>query len=336
MTVGITGANGFIGNHLIRSALAKHHRPAVFLQSGSSTGPIDDVLGSCDVFWGDLLEPDSLDPFLRRSSVVFHLAGFNRYWSRDPRTFHRVNIEGALNIAKGCSRNGIERLVHVSSCITLGASDRPVARNEQSEFNLHGIRFLYGETKRAGEFEVQNWARKSGLFTVIVNPTSAIGERDHGPTPIGKPISDICKGLWPVYVAGGACFIDVRDVIDGLWLALENGKTTERYCLAGDNLTNREFMTLVAALAGAAEPRLQVPRLMLDALARGAEWISDRLTHREPMLTRGMTALVGRYLYFDGAKARRELGFAPGPSAAGIERCVRWFQAQHRGARTWS
>jgi dihydroflavonol-4-reductase len=336
MQIGITGANGFIGNHLIRSALAKGHRPALFLQSGSSTRPIDDVLGSCEAFWGDLLEPESLEPFLRRSTAVFHLAGLNRYWSKDPRDFHRINIEGALNVARGCSRNGIEKLVHVSSCITLGASDRPVSRNEESEFNLHGIRFLYGETKAAGEFEVRSWARTSGLPTVIVNPASAVGERDHGPTPIGKPISDICRGLWPVYVAGGACFIDVRDVIHGLWLALEKGRTTERYCLAGDNLTNRQFMTLVARFAGVAAPRFKMPRLVLEALAGGTEWTSDWLTHREPMLTRGMSALVGRYLYFDGTKARRELGFAPGPSAAGIERCVRWFQATHSGARAWS
>lgn len=336
MQIGITGANGFIGNHLIRSALAKGHRPAVFLQRGTSTTPIEDVLASCDAFWGDLLEPESLDPFLRRSTVIFHLAGFNRYWSRDPRDFHRINIEGAVNVARGCSRNRIEKLVHVSSCITLGASDRPVSRNEDSEFNLHGIRFLYGESKRAGEFEVQSWARKNGLPAVIVNPASAIGERDHRPTPIGRPIADICRGSWPVYVAGGACFIDVQDVIDGLWLALERGRTAERYCLAGDNLTHRQFMTQVARFAGVAEPRFQMPRAALKALAWGTEWTSDWLTHREPVLTRGMSALVGRYLYFDGTKARQELGFAPGPSAAGIERCVRWFQAQRKAARVWN
>ncbi len=336
MNIGITGANGFIGNHLLRSALARGHRPAIFLQRGTSTAPIDDVLASCEVWWGDLLAPESLDPFLRRSTAVFHLAGLNRYWSKDPRSFHRINIEGALNVAKMCSRHGVEKLVHVSSCITLGASDLPISRNEDSEFNLSGLQFHYGETKLAGELEVQNWAKTSGLSTVIVNPASTVGERDHGPTPIGRPISDICNGLLPAYVAGGACFIDVRDVVEGLWLALERGRTAERYCLAGDNLTSRQFITQVARFAGVRAPWVKMPHIALKALAWGTEWIADALTHREPRLTRGMSALIGRYLYFDGAKARRELGFAPGPSAAGIERCVRWFQAQSRRARGWS
>lgn len=328
MTIGITGGNGFIGNHLLRSALARGHRPVVFIQRGTSRAPIAELEGRFDAVEGDLLEPDSVDRFLSRCTRVFHLAGFNRYWSADAATFERVNHEAVRIVAEKCLSHRIERLVHVSSCITLGASDVPEPRNERSGFNLSEIPFPYARTKKAGEEVIRELARTKGLPAVIVNPASAIGERDHGPTPIGKPIWDIAKGKWPVYVAGGACFIDVHDVVRGLWLAMERGKVGEQYLLAGENLTNREFMSRVAACAGVSQPKVRVPLPLLRAVASGAEWMADRVTRKEPVLTRGMTALIGKYLYFDGQKARDELGFEAGACTAAIQRSVEWFRAQ--------
>lgn len=325
MRIGITGANGFIGNHLIRDVIAQGHRPVALLQQGSPMRPLQDLDGAYDPVLGDLLDPDSLDRFLGRCDLVFHLAGLNQYWARDRSIFWKVNHHGVKNLIDGCMRHGIDKLVHVSSCITLGASEEPVPRNEESSYNLGQLRFPYGETKKAGEEEVRSAARKKGLPAVIVNPASAIGEFDYGPTPIGKPILDIIQGKWPVYVAGGACFVDVRDVVRGLWLALERGRPGERYLLAGDNLSNREFMSSVATCAGRSAPRVRVPGPLISAVAWGAEWVADRVTKKEPVLTTGMSGLIGKYLYFDGTKAREELGFEPGSCRVAIQRAVDWF-----------
>ena len=329
MRVGITGANGFIGNHLVRLLLEGDHRLVVFLQHRSDVRPIADLRGRCQEIWGDLLDRVTLDRFVAGCDAVVHLAGINRYWSEDPSVFHRVNVEGVRNVAEACRAHRVRKLVHASSCITLGASDGPVARNEESPFNLSELEFPYAATKVAGEEEMKRQAREHGLPVVIVNPTSAIGDMDYGPTPIGKPVADIARGLWPVYVAGGACFIDVKDAARGIWLALEKGEIGRQYLLAGENLTNHEFMSLVAEVAGAPRPRVKIPRGCLAALAAGLEWTADHVTRRPPAVTRSMAALVGRYLYFDGARARRELGFEPGPVRPAIERAVEWFR---RGA----
>ncbi len=337
MRVGITGANGFIGNHLLRSAIAKNHRPVVFLQRGSSTRAIENLQKnegeSYDTVWGDLLDTESLDAFARQCDVIFHLAGYNRYWSENPGVFLQVNLDGARNIAEACLRHGIQKLIHVSSCVTLGASLDPTPRNEDSHFNLKGVRFPYAETKKAGEDLISDYVKERGLPAVIVHPTSAIGEQDFGPTPIGKPIADISKGKWPVYVAGGACFIDVHDVVRGLWLALEHGRIGEKYLFAGENLTNQRFMSLVAECAGVPKPKMKVPLPLLKGVAWTGEFVADRITRKEPVLTVGMTALIGKYLYFDGSKAERELGFKAGPAAPAIQRCIDWFLAEESAAK---
>jgi len=324
--IGITGANGFIGAHLLRSAVAKGFRPVAFLQRNTSLMPIADLEGKYDPVFGDLLDRESVDAFAGRCDAIFHLAGLNRYWAEDRALFHQVNVLGVQNVAEACARRGVQKLIHTSSCITLGASDAACPRNEDSPYNLERLNFLYADTKKAGEEEIKRRVRERGLPAVIVNPTSAIGERDYGPTPIGKPIADIARGMWPVYVAGGACFIDVHDVVRGLWLALERGTVGRQYLLVGENLSNQEFMTTVAGIAGVGLPRFKVPKALLDVAGAVAEWTADRFTRKAPALTSAMSSLIGRYLYFDGARAHTELGFKAGPVRPAIERCVLWFR----------
>jgi dihydroflavonol-4-reductase len=323
--IGITGANGFIGNHLLRALVASGARPMAFVERGTSLEPIADLAGQCEIIEGDLIDPDSVDRFVAQCSTVFHLAGLNRYWVRERTRFHDINIAGVRNVARACLRHGVERLVHTSSCITLGASPTPTPRDEDATYNL-GFPFPYGETKLAGEGVITRLVADEGLRAVIVHPTSAIGERDHAPTPIGRPIADIARGAWPVYVGGGACFIDVHDVVRGLRLAAERGRIGGRYLLAGENMTNGDFMALVAEVAGARRPRVRVPGRLLALAGRAAEWLADHVTRRPPPLTFGMGALTECYLYFDGTRAERELGFRAGPVAPAIERCVRWFR----------
>jgi dihydroflavonol-4-reductase len=327
-TIGITGANGFIGAHLLRATIARGLRPVAFVQRGTSLAPIADLTGRYEPVEGDLRDGSSVDAFVARCEAVFHLAGLNRYWVPDRRLFHEVNVAGVRNLAEACVRHRVRRLVHASSCITLGASEVPVPRDEDAPYNLR-FSFPYGETKKAGEDEIKRFVRERGLPAIIVHPTSAIGEQDFAPTPIGKPIADIARGMWPVYVAGGACFIDVHDVVRGCWLAMERGEVGRQYLLVGENLTNREFMAAVAELAGVGRPRLQVPARLLDAVGTVGEWLADHVTRKPPLLTAGMTGLIGRFLFFDGARAERELGFRAGPVAPAIDRCIRWF----RGAR---
>src|SRR5207237_9977823 len=217
------------------------------------------------------------------------------------------------NVAGAGVGRRVRKLGHTTSCITMGASAAACTRNEEPPYTLERLNFLYADTKKAGEEEIKRRVRERGLPAVIVNPTSAIGERDYGPTPIGKPIADIARGMWPVYVAGGACVVDVHDVVRGLWLALERGTVGRQYLLVGENLSNQEFMTTVAGIAGVGRPRFKVPKELLDVVGAVAEWTEDRFTRKAPTLTSAMSGLIGRYLHFNGARAQPELGLKVRP-----------------------
>jgi hypothetical protein len=78
MRVGITGANGFLGNHFVRYVASLGHHIVAFIEENTSDSLISHYVHQ--VFRGDVTDPAGLEPFLRNCDVVFHLAGINRYW----------------------------------------------------------------------------------------------------------------------------------------------------------------------------------------------------------------------------------------------------------------
>src|SRR5438067_13924439 len=109
--IGITGANGFIGAHLLRSAVGKGFRPVAFLQRNTSLMPIADLEGKYDPVFGDLLDRESVVAFAGRCDATFHLAGLNRYWADDRALFHQVNVLALQHLAEGGARGRVRKLL---------------------------------------------------------------------------------------------------------------------------------------------------------------------------------------------------------------------------------
>ena len=113
------------------------------------------------------------------------------------------------------------------------------------------------------------------------------------------------------YVATtGLNVVDVADVARGHALALEHGRSGERYLLGGVDLTLEDVFAAIARLAGVQRPRLRVPYAVakMAALAGIANRDEVRLA-RLPM-------------YFSSEKARSTLGYEPGPVEPALARAV--------------
>src|SRR5438445_1844936 len=94
--------------------------------------------------------------------------------------------------------------------------------------------------KVAIENLVLDAARERGLPAVVVNPTAFFGPYDSKPTS-GTQILMIARRLMPLYIAGKANVIDVRDVAVGMVRAAERGRPGERYILGNWITTQREL-----------------------------------------------------------------------------------------------
>jgi dihydroflavonol-4-reductase len=165
------------------------------------------------------------------------------------------------------------------------------------------------------------------LPIVIVNPSTPVGEDDARPTPTGQFLVDFLSGRIPGYVDTGLNIIDVRDVAEGHLLAAERGVVGQRYILGHRNVTLAELLDLLARISGVRWARLRIPHFVPLVLAT-LEAPLARLRRRPPRVSLEAVRLARKKMFFDPAKAVRDLGLPQSPIETALARAVAWFREQ--------
>jgi dihydroflavonol-4-reductase len=234
-----------------------------------------------------------------------------------------VNVTGTQNLLFACQRAGVERVVYTSSIAALGLHpDRP--SDEETEFNQVRQANDYVLSKWLSEEVARGFARQ-GLPVVIASPAFPFGARDVGPTPTGKILLDVVKGKYPGYFDAGFNVVDVEDVARGHLLAEEKGQPGRRYLLSGTNMTMKEFMVLVARLAGV---RVKLRRIPIALACWYGDWLDRRAdkVQRPPLLSGRSLRYASQNLYYDNSRTRAELGLELTPIETSIRRALEWFR----------
>jgi dihydroflavonol-4-reductase len=124
----------------------------------------------------------------------------------------------------------------------------------------------------------------------------------------------------------GLKFVPVEDSAHGHLLAAEKGRVGQRYILGGRNLTLKQMLDMLAAASGRLAPRWKFPHVLAYAAGFVDSGVS-RLLGREPQIPLDGVRMARHKMFVDSSKAERELGFAPGPVEAAIERAAAWYEA---------
>jgi len=318
----VTGASGFIGWHVARVLLERGYRVRALVRNGSRVDGLD-----VEPVTGDLRDAPSLDRAVTGCGLVFHVAADYRLWARNPGELYRSNVDGTRNLLSAARQAGVERVVYTSTvgCIgmphnTLGDETIPVALAQMT-----------GDYKRS-KFQAEQVAlefARAGLPVVIVNPTAPIGDHDVKPTPTGKIVLDFLKGDMPAFIDTGLNVVDVRDVAQGHWLACERGKVGERYILGAENLTLAQILQKLAHLTDRKAPTVRLPyAVALCAGACSTAWAN--LTGIAPRVPLAAVRMAREKMWVTHEKARRDLGFTPGPAEQALARAVEWFSGPGR------
>jgi dihydroflavonol-4-reductase len=323
MNVLVTGATGFVGSHVARQLVDAGNSVRVLVRAGSNPLLIQDL--PVERFEGDLRDLLPLGRAMKGIRRVFHVAADYRLWSRHPQEIYQSNVEGTRSLFEAARQNGVERIVYTSTVATMAV---PVASgalpNEETHATLDQMVGHYKRSKFMAEMDAIK-AAADGLPVVIVNPTTPVGPGDWKPTPTGRIIVDFLNGKMPAYVDTGLNVAAVEDIAAGHLLAAEKGRIGERYLLGGRNMTLKEILDTLAAIAGRPAPRVRLPHAVAIAAAHASEFYA-RVTGREPQIPLE-GAKMSRYRMFVASdKAARELGYAPGPVEPAFERAVRWYR----------
>jgi dihydroflavonol-4-reductase len=282
----VTGANGFIGSQVVRQLL--HRGYDVIALIGADLGAENLEGLPVKIRELDLLDRTSVKRALAGSDAVVHSAACYAFWLRDPRDFYRVNVEGTRYVLEAAREHGCRKIVHTSSTATLspGFHAEPTGTemgDEENVLDLRRFRGHYKMSKAMAEVVALREAAR-GLPVVIVHPTTVLGPGDRRPTPTGTIVVHFLNGRMKAYTNLMQNLVDVRDVAAGHALALEKGRPGERYVLGGENLEMSEIVRLLAEITGLPEPWFAIPHPLLHAMGRINEWLSDHVTHREPLV----------------------------------------------------
>jgi len=314
----VTGAGGFIGGHVVAALTASGAEVRAF----DHRPPIAGVPAEVEFVCGDVLDPDAVRRAVTGCDTVFHLAAVYSYARGDAALMRAVNVRGTRTVLDAALRGKHRRVVHTSSCATCGpARGRPATERDLPE--PRELAVPYRRTKLEGE-RLALEAARGGAEVIVVNPTVPVGRGDLRPTPTGKMVADVAHGRARAYLARSALnVVAVEDVALGHLLALERGRSGERYLLGGENMTVREVFAVIARAAGLSAPRWPVPWTAAYGVARLAD-AALRPVGREPQLLVLDEVRTGRRPHvFDDAKARTELGYVSRPAVDALAEAAR-------------
>jgi dihydroflavonol-4-reductase len=316
----ITGGTGFIGANLIRLLIDEGYLVKALVRSESCLKNLENL--EIEIVTGDLNDVD-LDRHLKDSQILFHVAALYSLWQSDRELLYRANVLGTRNVLAAARKANIERVIYTSSVAAIGVGKSGEIVNETHQSPVEKLIGHYKKSKYFAEQEAIK-ATQMGQDIVIVNPTAPIGAWDIKPTPTGDIILRFLRRQMPAYVDTGLNFIDVKDVARGHLLALEKGRTGDRYILGNQNLTLRSLLALLAKITGLEAPQNIVPFW----LPLGVAWIEERLLAplgKPPTIPFDGVRMSQKPMYYNASKAVKELNLPQSSIESAIGDAVAWF-----------
>ncbi len=325
----VTGGSGFIGSNLIRELLAREHRVKALLRPGSDERVLAGL--KFERVTGNVSDRELLKHAMAGCDWCFHAAASYHLWLRDYQPMYATNVEGTRNVIEAAGLAGCKRIVYTSTvgCIGLpsmmngaGAPADEFATVPEAQLTNH-----YKRSKWQAEEVAVAFARK-GLPVIIVNPSAPIGPHDVKPTPTGQIVVDFLNRELPAYVDTGLNWVHVRDVAVGHILAAEKGRLGERYILghAQGNWTMHETLAALEEITGIPSPKTRIPYWVALAAAHVNEIIAS-VTSTPPKAPLAGVRMAKDKMWFNPAKAIRELGLPQTPPQEAFADAVGWFRA---------
>jgi dihydroflavonol-4-reductase len=326
----VTGASGFIGSNLVHELVAHGHRVKALLRPNADERGLAGV--KFDRATGDILDRKSLEREIDGCDWCFHVAASYHLWLRNYAPMYEVNVEGTRNVLETAAKVGCRKIVHTS---TVGCIGLPQKKNgkftptdETEKILDEQLSSDYKRSKFRAETIAFDLFRKKGFPIIIVNPSAPVGPRDVKPTPTGQIIVDFLNRKLPAYLETGLNWVHVRDVAAGHILAAEKGRLGERYILGNKegNWTMQETLVALEEITGIRAPRIKIPYWVAYRAAEINEMISF-FTGRPPKAPLAGVRMARYKMWFNPAKAVRELGLPQTPPKQALADAVEWFRA---------
>jgi len=324
----VTGASGFIGANLVHELVARGHQVKALLRSQSDERGLRGA--AFERVSGDIGDRASLTSAMRGCDWCFHVAASYHLWLPDYQPMYAANVQGTRHVLEAAAAAGCTRIVYTSTvgCIGLpNVLDHPIVPSDETN--------TVSEAQMSNHYKRSKWQAEQvalqlaakGLPVIIVNPSAPVGPRDVKPTPTGQVIVDFLNRKMPAYLDTGLNWVHVCDVARGHILAAEKGRIGERYILGNEkgNWTMKEAFTVLERITGVPAPKIRIPYFVALSAAHVDEAVSS-MTGKPPKAPLAGVRMARYKMFFNPAKAIRELGLPQTPPEQALADAVDWFR----------
>lgn len=311
----VTGADGFIGSHLVEHLVAKGClvRAFVYYNSFNSWGWLDqssdEVRRSIEVFAGDIRDPHGVRAAMQGCDVVLHLAALIAipYSYHSPDTYVDTNIKGTLNIVQAARDLGVQRVVHTSTSEVYGTA-RFVPITE--EHPLQG-QSPYSASKIGADQIALSFHASFETPVTVIRPFNTYGPRQSARAVIPTIITQIAGGKDTIQLGAQDPTRDfnyVRDTVRGFVALAECDAAVGEVVNVSSN-----YEISIGDTAS----------LIADLMGRDVKFVTDEQRMRPA------GSEVER-LWGDNARAKALAGWAPEYPGVeglrrGLEETIAWF-----------
>lgn len=327
----ITGANGFLGNNLVRRLAENEEneiRALVLPTDGLSS--LEGL--NCSVYHGDVTKKETLDDIFEvdknAEMYVIHCAGIVYIKTKYSQNVYDVNVIGAKNIVEKVLEKGA-KMVYVSSVHAITEKPGKGIITETKDFDPKTVEGQYAETKAEMGKYILEAVRRRGLNACIVQPSGMIGPHDFGSSHLTQLIIDFADGRLKACVRGGYDFVDVRDVADGIISACFSGRSGECYILSNRYITVKELLDTVSEVRDTEKIKTVLP-LWLAKLTAPLSELYYSILKQPPLYTKYSLYTLGSNSNFSNEKAKKELGYKNRELKKTIKDTVDWLKRSER------
>jgi nucleoside-diphosphate-sugar epimerase len=334
MKVLITGANGFLGASLARELADKGHEVKAMVRRLGENAELQhpQILE----VKGDVRDLASLKAAMSGIEQVYHLAALSTDWAADLRDFYTINVLGTVNVLQAAKEAGVAKVLNTSSAGPIGPPD-PDDIHPVNEDHIRTVDYFiaYESSKAMADERALRFVLE-GMHIVTVNPTRVYGpgplERKNGYLMLIHQYLTKKVAVYPGFKTQLANFVHLEDVVKGMVLAMEKGRSGQSYLLGGSNVSFLDLFQTLQKVSGKRTKTIAIPHWFLGFLAGIAAFVS-RITGKAPILTRTWLRKASYSWPVSSDKAIRELGYAPMDYETGIRKTVDWLTAEREAGR---
>lgn len=317
----VTGATGLLGTNTIIKLLQYDYSVTALVRKKSSW--MGEKSENLRLIEGDLFS--DISDYLQDVDAIIHIAAETSQDLLHYGDYKKTNYDASVHLFTQAVAAGVEKFLFVSTANTIGYGKSDEWGSEHSPQLYPFTHSYYAQSKLETERYLlhQNRATK----VIVINPTFMIGAYDRKPSS-GKIIFWTWKKKLVFYPKGGKNFVHAEDVAEGIIKSIEIGKHGERYLLANENLTYKEFFKKVNTFTGQNPFMIPIPDSGLVVLGIIGDFLR-KLKIKTSLSSPNMKALRINNFY-SNRKSFEELGITYQPVDRAVEDAIRFFEREKK------